>query len=212
MGIAGIVWQTGPALARTGVGLVLVLPWVWAERTAWRARLAAWPVRLAMLMAFALILAGAVRSTASSREEITAQVWGEWRQQQEVFGLAPGFADSLKRTMGEDPAAFAGLHSSYQWSTGNWSGRELYVPVSRAPQAPGGTFRWGMDDRSKPDHAAWLERFEQPGGPRWLVVVHNKKFPAVLEAAWATHDTARFTRFAVSGRDTVYRVRVAVGQ
>jgi len=183
-----------------------VAPFALAPRTRWGSALRSVPVRVGLVVLTALGLSFALRSTAVERDRIVVKAWQEFRDKRHVNVLDGPFASRLRAKAGTQLIACVGLRSSHQLTGGDFVNQIVYLPVSRDGDRSRGTFDWGRDDRTRPDQAAWLQHVDATS-PALLVLVHDEDAPSFPESRWAANDTARFTLFAVNGRDTVYSVR-----
>ena len=163
-------------------------------------------LRVLLLVSISIGLALALRATAGGRDAIAVSVWQDLREHHHVRVLNGTFARSLRARAGKQLIAFVGLRSSHQLTGGDFVNQTVYLPVSKDGDRSRGTFRWGRDDRTRPDHAAWLRHVDATA-PVMLVLVYDDEVARFPESEWAATDTARFTLFAVNGRDTVYSVR-----
>lgn len=205
--IAGLAaWQLGPMLARIAIGAALAAPVALALRTPH----GAWPrsglLRVAALVAISVAVVAVLRVSATSREGIVDAAWQGYREREAVRVFDRGLAAALRDAAGERTIAVVGLRSSYQLTGGDFRHHTVYVPVARDGEPDLGTFRWGRDDRTRPDRTAWTARIDALQ-PAFLALAYVDTVGRAIEAQWAADDTARFTRHAVNGRDTVYAIR-----
>ncbi len=205
MCVALTLWQLGPSLARVIAGVVVVAPAVWAMRAPWSSHLRSLPLRVLGVALGALGLTLALAVTAAGRERIMAGAWQNLREHAQLEMLDSTLVRRVRAAAGDRAVACVGLRSVHQLTGSDLSTRVLYLPISSAGTPAAGTFRWGSDDRTRGDQAAWSARVDA-GAPALLVLVHSPDTPARIEARWAAADSSRFTLFAVDGRDTVYTV------
>lgn len=210
VGVAGCaaltLWQLGSSLPRVAFGALAIAPYAVGRRTRWGALVRSLPIRVLVVAGASIGLACALRATAAGRDRIVVSVWQDLREHHHVRVLDGAFARELRTRAGKQPIAFVGLRSSHQLTGGDFVNQTVYLPVSASGDRSRGTFQWGRDDRTRPDHAAWLRHVDATA-PALLVLVYDDEAPRFPESDWAATDTARFTLLAVNGRDTVYSVR-----
>jgi hypothetical protein len=197
-------WHIRPYLSHVVPGIVLAAVLVAALRLPFPAAVRSRLVPISLPFTLGLALAWVAVHTDAVRARASELAWDDYHTR--ICVLPGALTTRVRAAAGSRPVACVGLHTAYQLTGRNFTGRPVYAPVGIPSREAEDPWRFALDARDRPDRALWLANLAALGASYFVVATEDSLDPPI-ERGWCAADTARFRPIEREGNAEVYAIR-----